>query len=77
MFQDSALLRSLQTSPRQVELQDLEVIGQRPWRGLPRHVVQAGTTVDSHQDQALRRRVSLQESMTGRRHRTTGTHRQG
>jgi hypothetical protein len=45
----------------QVEVQDLEVVGQRLQRGLYRHVVQAGAAVDGHEDRALHRRVSVRD----------------
>ena len=45
----------------QVEVQDLEVAGQRLERGLHRHVVQAGAAVDGHQDRAFHRGVSLRD----------------
>ena len=46
----------------QVEVQDLEIGGQRLQRGLHRHVVQAGAAVDGHQDRTLHRRVPLRDN---------------
>src|ERR1700761_9271165 len=46
----------------QVEVQDLEVAGQRAQRGFHRHVVQAGAAVDGHQNRAFHRRVSLRDN---------------
>jgi hypothetical protein len=46
----------------QVEVQDLEIGGQRLQRGLHRHMVQAGTAVDGDQDRALHRRVPLRDN---------------
>jgi hypothetical protein len=43
----------------QVEVQNLKVLSQRPQGGLHREVIQSGAAMDSHQDRALHRRVSL------------------
>ena len=45
----------------QVEVQHLEIGGQRLQRGLHRHVVQAGAAVHGHQDRPLHRRVPLRD----------------